>query len=63
MITKVKNRLKKHRVLYTESGIPHGIQLKLANGATVNVYNTNKVLVQGRQDIKKATEILLGLDI
>ena len=43
-----------------QNNLPHGVQLRLANGAVVNIYKSGKVLVHG----DKVDEVrrLLGLD-
>ncbi len=40
--------------------IPYGIQLRLANGAVVNVYNSGRILVQGRatDEVRRALGII-----
>jgi predicted nucleotide-binding protein len=35
-------------VCTVENPIPHGIQLRLGNGAVVNIYESGKLLVQGK---------------
>ena len=50
-----------HSVLAQEP-IQHGIQIRLSNGATINRYDTGKVLVQGKAPIIADTRALLGLD-
>ena len=41
--------------------LQHGTQVKLSNGATINCYNTGRIQVQGKQEIKSELESFLGL--
>ena len=53
----VKQRLSGAGFLCTvERDIPHGKQLRLAQGTVVNIYNTGKITVQGKfsEDVEKA---------
>ena len=61
MLDKVKERLDADNMLYIEYDIAHGKQLVTAQGVKINVYNTNRVVVQGNAILKGRVEILLGL--
>jgi len=61
VIDHVLRRLQDAGMLCTaQNNLPHGVQLRLANGAVVNIYKSGKVLVHG----DKVDEVrrLLGLD-
>lgn len=50
LIEHVLERLHDSGMLCTvQRPAPYGIQLRLSNGAVANIYNTGKILAQGKQ--------------
>lgn len=49
LFTFIEKQLRDHGFIITEvKGINHGRQIKLMEGAVINIYTNNKVLVQGK---------------